>query len=165
MSKTMQDAASPFPEESYYREQQHEEIPHMIRTVSELTPYAVMSESFHGDAMDTSESLLPPLVPSPVTNFRSFSFLSNADEHDEHSQHLQIFQGPSRRENTSRISNFESMPPNMVPIDQPTGSDILFGRGGLTNHHPGMFLWFVKLPHSIIILLTISNFHFDTHRK
>lgn len=28
-------------------------------------------------------------------------------------------------------------PPDMTPIQHPTHSDILFGRGGLTNHHPG----------------------------
>jgi hypothetical protein len=31
----------------------------------------------------------------------------------------------------------ELMPPSDVPIETPSSEDILFGRGGLTNHHPG----------------------------
>jgi hypothetical protein len=37
------------------------------------------------------------------------------------------------------------IPPDMTPIQHPTHSDILFGRGGLTNHHPGM----CRLGHSV----------------
>merc|ERR1711865_1362371 len=28
-------------------------------------------------------------------------------------------------------------PPSDVPIETPDANDVLFGRGGLTNHHPG----------------------------
>jgi len=29
------------------------------------------------------------------------------------------------------------LPPSEMPVEKPTPNDILFGRGGLTNHHPG----------------------------
>jgi len=31
----------------------------------------------------------------------------------------------------------DMLPASVVPVDKPTPNDILFGRGGLTNHHPG----------------------------
>ena len=31
------------------------------------------------------------------------------------------------------------LPPSVVPVDHVTSRDVLFGRGGLTNHHPGKF--------------------------
>ena len=34
-------------------------------------------------------------------------------------------------------AEIELMPPSDVPIDNATPNDILFGRGGLTNQHPG----------------------------
>jgi len=33
--------------------------------------------------------------------------------------------------------NFNKNPPSKEPVDAPTDYDVLFGRGGLTNHHPG----------------------------
>jgi len=36
-------------------------------------------------------------------------------------------------------SHVRQTPPNSTPILIPNPSDILFGRGGLTNHHPGTF--------------------------
>jgi hypothetical protein len=35
-------------------------------------------------------------------------------------------------------ADLEMTPPDLTPIQHPTHTDILFGRGGLTNHHPGM---------------------------
>merc|ERR1712157_477415 len=33
--------------------------------------------------------------------------------------------------------DMDLQPPSNVPIEKPSSHDILFGRGGLTNHHPG----------------------------
>jgi len=30
-------------------------------------------------------------------------------------------------------------PPSTVPVEKALDRDILFGRGGLTNHHPGTY--------------------------
>jgi len=116
----------------------------MVEVVDGLPEYAaaVSHPTFRDEEMfgtSPSDTLLPTLVHSPVTTVRSFQFhlpLEEVEERDDVSN--STFQAQAqRRENFSRMPSFESMPPNMVPIDQPTTNDILFGRGGLTNHHPG----------------------------
>jgi hypothetical protein len=119
----------------------HAEVPSMVGAASELPEYAAVTQGFRDEDMlgtSPSDTLLPTLIHSPVTQVRSFSFLLPAEERDDVSQNLQTLHAQARREDLSRMPSFESMPPNMVPIDQPTSNDILFGRGGLTNHHPGM---------------------------
>jgi len=34
-------------------------------------------------------------------------------------------------------ADVDMLPPSDMPVEKPTPNDILFGRGGLTNHHPG----------------------------
>lgn len=135
----------------------------MVEEVSQFPEYSAVNQTFGDEeVLGTSPSgiLLPTLVHSPVTQTRSFSFLSTTEQRDDLPQISQSLQEQFRRDNSSRMPSFESMPPNMVPIDQPTSNDILFGRGGLTNHHPGMNLLWINSIYQRLLLINSSQTQF-----
>lgn len=46
----------------------------------------------------------------------------------------ELYLGPSKNDETATA---DLVPPSKNPVDDPTDHDVLFGRGGMTNSHPG----------------------------
>jgi hypothetical protein len=93
-----------------------------------------VEESFHNVCDECSQENDQNYVDA-MENEVKFEIMSNQDT-------LEILKATPLCTNAQDFErkyppDLEMQPPNFTPIQNPNHTDILFGRGGLTNHHPG----------------------------